>query len=119
MLCIGFGEGRRSPAMGAAGAKSKMIDEKVGRVEINRGGDIELARTNILETIKPGQTITNMNPGGGGYGDPYERPIERVVEDVRNGLVSIQGAKEDYGVVFKNLKTLEVDVAASKRRPKA
>jgi N-methylhydantoinase B len=38
MLCIGFGEGRRTPAMGAAGARSTMIDEKVGRVELNRGG---------------------------------------------------------------------------------
>jgi N-methylhydantoinase B len=119
MLCIGFGEGRRIPAMGAAGAKSRMIDEKVGRVEINRGGNIELARTNILETIKPGQTITNMNPGGGGYGNPYERPFEMVADDVRNGLVSIRGAKEDYGVVFRDPKTLEIDVAASERLRKA
>jgi N-methylhydantoinase B len=115
MLCIGFGEGRRIPAMGAAGAKSRLIDEKVGRVEINRAGDVELARINILETIKPGQTITNMNPGGGGYGDPFDRPVERVIEDLRNGLVSFRGAEEDYGVVFKNPKTLEVDVAATAR----
>jgi N-methylhydantoinase B len=101
--------------MGAAGAKSHLVDEKVGRVEINRGGNIELARTNILETIKPGQTITNMNPGGGGYGDPRERPVEKVIEDVRNGLVSIRGAKEDYGVVFKNAQGLEIDDAATQR----
>jgi N-methylhydantoinase B len=115
MLCIGFGEGRRIPAMGAAGAKSRLIDEKVGRVEINRAGDVEVARINILETIKPGQTITNMNPGGGGYGDPFDRLVERVAEDLRNGLVSVRGAAEDYGVVFKNPKTLEVDVAATAR----
>jgi N-methylhydantoinase B len=115
MLCIGFGEGRRIPAMGAAGAKSRLIDEKVGRVEINRAGNVELARTNILETIKPGQTITNMNPGGGGYGDPFDRLVERVAEDLRNGLVSVRGAPEDFGVVFKNPKTLEVDVAATAR----
>ena len=101
--------------MGAAGAKSRLIDEKVGQVEINRGGDVELARINILETIKPGQTITNMNPGGGGYGDPFDRVVERVAEDLRNGLVSVRGAAEDYGVVFKNPKTLEVDVAATAR----
>jgi N-methylhydantoinase B len=115
MLCIGFGEGRRIPAMGAAGARSTMIDEKVGRVEINRGGNVQVARTNILETIKPGETITNMNPGGGGYGNPRERPIEKVVSDVRNGLVSLRGAREDYGVVIENAQTLEVEVAASTR----
>ena len=74
-----------------------------------------MARINILETIKPGQTITNMNPGGGGYGDPFDRLVERVAEDLRNGLVSVRGAAEDYGVVFKNPKTLEVDVAATAR----
>ena len=113
LLCIGFGEGRRIPAMGAAGARSHLFDDKVGRVELKRDGKVNVVRTNILETIKPGETITNINPGGGGYGNPFERPIVKVVEDVRNGLVSIKGAKADYGVVFKNAKTLEVDVAAS------
>ena len=27
-----------------------------------------------------------MNPGGGGFGDPFERPVAMVVDDVRNGL---------------------------------
>ena len=103
------------PSQGAAGAKSCLVDEKVGRVEINRDGKVEVVRVNIIETIKPGQTITNMNPGGGGYGDPRERPIESVVEDVRNRLVSIKGAKEDYGVVFKTGDKHEVDVAATRK----
>jgi N-methylhydantoinase B len=37
------------------------------------------------------------------------------VSDVRNGLVSLEGAREDYGVVIKSVETLEVDVAASAR----
>ena len=114
MLCIGFGEGRRIPAMGAAGAFSHRVDSKVGRVELKRGGQVELKRTNIMETIKPGETVTNMNPGGGGYGNPYERPVEKVVWDVRNGLVSVDGAREDYGVVIADVETLEVDAAATR-----
>ena len=47
-----------------------------------------------------------MNPGGGGYGNPLERPIEKVFLDVKNGLVSIKGAREDYGVVFDNKESL-------------
>jgi N-methylhydantoinase B len=64
-----------------------------------------------MEHIKPGQTITNMNPGGGGYGNPHERPIEKVVSDVKNGLVSLEGAREDYGVVIN--AALQVDTAAT------
>ena len=36
----------------------------------------------------------------GGYGDPLKRPLERVLKDVRNGFVSFEKAKEDYGVVI-------------------
>ena len=74
-----------------------------------------MKRTNIMETIKPGETVTNMNPGGGGYGNPHERPIEKVVSDVKNGLVSVKGAREDYGVVISDPETLDVDMAATRR----
>ena len=47
-----------------------------------------------------------MNPGGGGYGNPFERPIEKVILDVKNGLVSIKGANQDYGVVFTEKESL-------------
>ena len=36
---------------------------------------------------------------GGGWGDPLEREPERVMRDVRDGYVSIEGAARDYGVV--------------------
>ncbi|MGO4837488.1 hydantoinase B/oxoprolinase family protein, partial [Rhizobiaceae sp. 2RAB30] len=115
MLCIGFGEGRRIPAMGAAGAHSRLVETKVGRVELKRDGEVQVERKNIIETIRPGQTITNLNPGGGGYGNPFERPVEKVVWDVRNGLVSIEGAHIDYGVAIADAETLEVDLAETKR----
>jgi N-methylhydantoinase B len=38
--------------------------------------------------------------GGGGYGDPRERPVELVARDVVRGFISIDSARDDYGVVF-------------------
>ena len=113
MTFITFGEGRRIPAVGAAGAHSQMIERKVGRIEFTRAGKTEVVRKNVIETVKPGDRAANMNPGGGGYGNPYERPVEKVVDDVKNGLVSIQGARADYGVVIGNERTLDVDQAAT------
>ena len=52
------------------------------------------------------QSVANMNPGGGGYGNPLEIPIEKVILDVKNGLVSIKGAHEYYGVVFTDKESL-------------
>jgi len=113
MTLITFGEGRRIPAMGAAGAKSAMVAPKVGSLELTRHGKTEVITDNVIETINPGERAANRNPGGGGFGNPFQRDITRVVEDVRNGLVSELGAKLDYGVVFANFVALEVDHSAT------
>jgi N-methylhydantoinase B len=115
MTFIMFGEGRRIPALGAAGAESQLIDPKVGRLEWKRDGETRTIRGNIMDVIKPGQTVTNMNPGGGGFGDPMQRPVEKVVDDVRNGLVSIDGARLDYGVVIADQASLKVDLKATQK----
>jgi N-methylhydantoinase B len=115
MTFISFGEGRRIPAMGAAGARSELVDPKVGRIEIHRNGAVETIRTNVIETIKPGERAANFNPGGGGYGDPFARPVAKVVEDMRNGLVSVEGARADYGVVVTDAVQLTVDQEATRR----
>ncbi len=37
--------------------------------------------------------------GGGGWGDPLDRPIDEVVRDVLWRKVSVEGARDDYGVM--------------------
>jgi N-methylhydantoinase B len=90
-----------------------MIEKKVGRLEITRGGATEVIKENVIETINPGERAANKNPGGGGFGNAFEREIASVVEDVRNGLVSLEGARLDYGVVITDRKSLAVDTAAT------
>ena len=109
MTLITFGEGRRIPAMGAAGARSAMIAPKVGSLELTRNGATEVITNNVIETIHPGERAANRNPGGGGFGNAFQRDLARVVDDVRNGLVSEAGARLDYGVVFGNFNALELD----------
>ncbi|MBC7478546.1 MAG: hydantoinase B/oxoprolinase family protein [Pseudorhodobacter sp.] len=113
MTLITFGEGRRIPAMGAAGAKSAMVAPKVGSLELTRNGTTEVITKNVIETIQPGERAANRNPGGGGFGVAFQREVARVVDDVRNGLVSEAGARLDYGVIFADLAALEVDHAAT------
>ncbi len=50
------------------------------------------------------ETHVHLNlPGGGGYGHPYERLAEQVLDDVVNGYVSIAAAEQEYGVVVRYL----------------
>ena len=90
-----------------------MIDPKVGRLELVEGDRHETIRENVIKVIKPGDRITNMNPGGGGYGNPMERSIDKVLWDVKNGLVSVEGAKADYGVIVTDATALAVDISAT------
>lgn len=46
---------------------------------------------------KAGDVIRVITGNGGGYGDPLRRDRARVAEDVRNGLVSPERAREIYG----------------------
>jgi N-methylhydantoinase B len=115
MKLIMFGEGRRHPTIGASGAHSNLIESKVGKVEFTRNGNVEITRKNVIAIINPGETAANKNPGGGGYGHPYDRPVEKVVWDVKNHIVSLEGAREDYGVVIRDQETLEVDVSATEQ----
>ena len=51
------------------------------------------------EPVRAGEVIRIRTTGGGGWGDPLERPYDEVERDVRWGKVSIAGALRDYGVV--------------------
>jgi N-methylhydantoinase B len=51
------------------------------------------------EPVRAGEVIRIRTTGGGGWGDPLDRPYAEVVRDVRWGKVSVAGARDDYGVV--------------------
>ena len=52
--------------------------------------------------------------GGGGWGSPKERPPERVLEDVLDGYVSVDAAREVYGVAI-DARAMKVDEPATAR----
>ncbi|KAK6019982.1 hypothetical protein OSTOST_14371 [Ostertagia ostertagi] len=45
-------------------------------------------------------TYRALSPGGGGYGNPKTRDPERVLRDVRDGIVSAESAEHDYAVAI-------------------
>ena len=51
-------------------------------------------------TLLPGDRISLLEAGGGGFGDPAARPPARVLRDLREGFVSPEAAARDYGVAI-------------------
>jgi N-methylhydantoinase B len=56
-------------------------------------------------------------PGAGGYGDPLERDREYLVQDVKDGKVTLESARDDYKVVI-DAETLQIDEGATKKSRK-
>jgi N-methylhydantoinase B len=84
-------EGGNSGGKGACIVNPQAKDEK--RLP-SRFGDHRLSKGDLLRVERP---------GGGGLGDPLERPAGDVFEDVRQGYVSIEQARSDYGVVVERV----------------
>ena len=53
------------------------------------------------QRVGAGERVVLSLPGGGGYGDPFEREPALVASDVEDGLVSVDRAADIYGVVLK------------------
>jgi len=103
ILFTGLGERHVFSPWGIAGGKS------------GSPGEFWLKRNNENENIKLNSKTSNISlnkedkiiistPGAGGYGNPIKRDIQKVIDDVEEGKVSLSSAKQDYGVIISNGK---------------
>lgn len=83
-----------------------------GHVIVRPGTTREEVTGMIYESMAPGDVLVNNSGGGGGWGNPFERDPQIVLQDVRNDYVSIEAAQREYGVVI-NPDTMMVDVKAT------
>ena len=84
------------------------------RTIILRGDERIRVKPHRLAEVKAGDVMVKLSGGGAGVGDPWERPVEKVVTDVRREMVSIEAARLIYGVVI-DPATLQADQEATKR----
>ena len=113
--CIGARERFGAPGLFGAG------DGATAGLIINRGTESErnLGVMALHQPVSANEVMSLWSGGGGGYGDPLDRPLERVLDDVKDEYISIEGARAQYGAVIREVdrRTLafEIDVAASER----
>jgi N-methylhydantoinase B len=117
VMGVAFGDGveEEARAFGFFGGKPGSRNEI--RLTYPDGCERRAKTKEIIRGIPRGTVFRQLAGGGGGYGDPRERPAELVAADVRSGVVSIEAAREDYGVCI-DPDTLAIDGArtASLRR---
>ena len=86
-------------------------DATGNQVAFRVGGEWKIDFPNakvLVAQLKAGDAFRISSGGGGGYGNPFERPINDVMEDVKQGYVSVRAAAKNYGVVI-DPKTFKID----------
>jgi N-methylhydantoinase B len=88
-----------------------------GSLLLNPGTpDEKRCRSKGVDHLQAGDLLSISLPGSGGYGPPTERDPEIVRWDVLNGKVSLESAREHYGVVLNEDLSLNHDLTKALRR---
>jgi N-methylhydantoinase B len=100
---------QRTPPYGLFGG----LPGAPGRIIMNPGTEGErVAASKFIGRMKQGEVLRGEMPGSGGYGDPKQRDADAVAEDVRQEKISLDRARDVYGVVVDAV-TFAVDRPAT------
>ena len=70
--------------------------------ELQSGNNISRKTRAPTTTMKQGDVIRMVTGGGGGYGNPLERPQKDILDEVRADYLTVEQAREEYGVVIED-----------------
>jgi N-methylhydantoinase B len=92
-------------------------------VNIHRSGEQQTVlppQAHVHLHVKPGDRVYHKVHGSGGYGDAYDREPEMVLLDVVEGKITVDHARDVYGVVVDPERlTLDREATLNLRRTKA
>ena len=109
-MATGSSDGDSTPGAGAQGG----YPSPCSRTFVLRDGKPIRVKPHRMVDIKKGDEVVKISGGGGGVGEPFDRPAELVALDVKNGMVTTDAARKIYGVAVDPV-TFAVDQAETKR----
>jgi N-methylhydantoinase B/oxoprolinase/acetone carboxylase alpha subunit len=100
---IGYGRGGEEPTITDANLLLGRLNPAGllgvdGAAPLDRIRDI-FSKDEDLRVVA-GDTVAVRTPGGGGYGDPWQRDPALVARDVARGYLTAEDSERDYGVVL-------------------
>ena len=109
---VTFGDGDVEAPFGLFGGKKATLN----RIELHYedGKTYKTTSKDLVEDVPDRTVLFQQAGGGGGYGDPYLRDFSLVAQEVKNGIISLEKAREDYGVAVEP-ETFEVNIEETQR----
>ena len=112
MDCHVTGDGAANPPFGVFGGTCGIGGGNYR--ETLESGHRDYCSSKGYMQIEPGQIWCGVSSGGGGFGDPLERPAEQVCEHVRDEIISFDTARDVYGVVL-DPETFQLDAKGTEK----
>ena len=104
---VTFGDGDVEPALGSQGGLPGTLNKIELHYQDQRGTYLCTTK-DLVEEVPLGTVYIQEAGGGGGLGDPGQRPAELVAEEVKDGKISVEAAERDYKVAV-DPETWELD----------
>jgi N-methylhydantoinase B len=112
-LTLTYGlEGKFNPPQGVRGGAPGSVPE--AWVETPDGTRKEIPIVGRFDMSR-GERVVSIAPGGGGYGDPLQRDVDAVLDDLREGRITSESARDDYGVIVSGGVVDEAATAAARK----
>ena len=103
-VATGSSDGDLTRPPGAVGGE----DGPLSRSYVRSGDEVTGVRSHRMVQVKTGEIFGKVSGGGGGVGNPVDRDPALVLDDVVNGYVTVEHAREVYKVVI-DPETMTVD----------
>ena len=118
LACVDWGSGAlpETAAIGRSGGHAAIPNH---HAVVHPDGTSDEPRPNSFVTLQRGDAYRIVAGGGGGFGDPRERSVAQVADDVRQGYVSSAAAREHYGVVVDETGHVDDQATAQLREETA
>lgn len=95
--CKATGDRQKFPPYGLCGGKEGATGAFYREMNGKRS---RLPGKSTGNRMEKGEILVALTPGAGGYGNPESRPPQKVLDDVADGYVSIEAARDYYHVVI-------------------
>ncbi|QHA00985.1 hydantoinase B/oxoprolinase family protein [Dehalobacter restrictus] len=94
---VNFGDGMKFAPYGLNGGNQGSLNKGFF---VHQGEPVVMASKEAPRCVAKGDQVILSSCGGGGWGKPLDRPVEKVYADVLDEIISLKTAKEIYGVVI-------------------
>lgn len=93
-----FGDGMKIPPFSLGEGSPGSLNQAL--LTMPDGKQVRMSSKEPPLQLPQGSILTMISSGGGGWGDPRKRDPKLILMDVRNGIISVNQARTEYGVAI-------------------